>query len=63
MLLDPTVIIIGGGLAQAGQRLLQPLRDDLATRIRWRPPPPVIPAQLGAGAGRLGAAITAWRLP
>jgi glucokinase len=62
MLLDPELIVIGGGLAEAGDTLLGPLRAELASRITWRPPPRVTRAGLGASAGRLGAAIAAWRL-
>ncbi|MEV4313405.1 ROK family protein [Actinocrispum sp. NPDC049592] len=62
MLLDPAVIVIGGGLAEAGDTLMEPLRAELAARIAWRMPPRVVKAALGATAGRLGAAISAWRL-
>ncbi|GAB3889229.1 ROK family protein [Kibdelosporangium lantanae] len=62
MLLDPQLIVIGGGLAEAGDRLLTPLRDALTSRIAWRTPPPVVKAHLGAAAGRLGAAIAARQL-
>lgn len=62
MFLDPALIVIGGGLAEAGDTLLDPLRAELTARISWRPPPPVVKAALGATAGRLGAAISAWRL-
>jgi glucokinase len=62
MLLDPTLIVIGGGLAEAGDTLLEPLRTELAARIAWRPPPRIVRAALGTSAGRLGAAISAWRV-
>jgi glucokinase len=62
MLLDPALIVIGGGLAEAGDTLLDPLRSELTARIAWRLPPRVVKAALGASAGRLGAAIAAWRL-
>ncbi|MET0132494.1 MAG: ROK family protein [Kibdelosporangium sp.] len=62
MLLDPAVIVIGGGLAEAGDTLLTPLRTELASRIAWRLPPRVVRAELGTTAGRLGAAIAARRL-
>jgi glucokinase len=63
MLLDPALIVVGGGLAEAGDTLLEPLRAQLAARVTWRQPPRVVKAALGASAGRLGAAISAWRLP
>ena len=59
MLLDPALVVIGGGLAEAGERLLAPLREQLRSRIAWRQPPKVVKAALGASAGRLGAAICA----
>lgn len=61
MLLDPALIVLGGGLAEAGETLLAPVRAELAARLSWRVPPKVVKAALGASAGRLGAAISAWR--
>jgi len=62
MLNDPATIVIGGGLADAGDALLVPLRAELARRLVWRSAPPVMPARLGARAGRIGAARLAWQL-
>jgi glucokinase len=59
MMLDPALIVVGGGLSAAGEPLLEPLRAGLARRIRWRPPPPVELSPLGPRAGLLGAAILA----
>ena len=61
MLLDPAVIVIGGGLAEADAVLLDPLRAALAGRLAWRQPPPVVRSTLGAGGALLGAAILAFR--
>jgi glucokinase len=63
MLLDPALIVLGGGLAEAGETLLAPVRAELAARVSWRVPPRVVKAALGSSAGRLGAAICAWRSP
>ena len=55
--LDPEVIIIGGGIAQAGAALFDPLAEFLK-RIEWRPQGhhvQILPAALGNGAGTLGA--------
>lgn len=55
--LDPEVIIIGGGIAQAGSALFDPLAGFLA-KIEWRPQGQsvqIIPAALGDFAGTLGA--------
>ena len=55
--LDPEVIIIGGGIAQAGSALFDPLERFLE-KIEWRPQGQrvrIIPAALGDLAGTLGA--------
>jgi glucokinase len=59
--LDPEVIIIGGGIAQANDALFDPLRSEL-TKIEWRPgghAAEVRPAELGEWAGAIGAAKNA----
>jgi glucokinase len=61
-ILDPAVIVIGGGLIDAGDVLLDPVREALATLIEGggaRPAIPVLPAALGAGAGAVGAGLLA----
>jgi glucokinase len=62
LVMDPALVVLGGGLAGAGQALLGPLRDALAARLAWREPPPVVAGALGSSAGRLGAAMLAWRV-
>ena len=55
---DPEVVIIGGGIAQAGAALFGPLRQQL-DRFEWRPmghQVPVIAAALGEKASAIGAA-------
>ncbi|MCG0237731.1 MAG: ROK family transcriptional regulator [Firmicutes bacterium] len=56
--LNPSRILIGGGVAQAGDLLLEPLRRTLAQRTEGLLPGevPVEPIQLGADAGAIGAA-------
>lgn len=57
-LFDPEIIVLGGGIAQAGDALFAPLDAELA-RIEWRPGGhrvPVVPATLGEWAGAIGAA-------
>jgi glucokinase len=61
LVIDPPRIVIGGGLAQAGAALIDPLRDDLAARLAWRSAPPVEAGRLGPGAARRGAAELARR--
>jgi glucokinase len=56
--LDPAVVIIGGGIARAGETLFVPLQADL-DRFEWRPVGSrvsVVPARLGDLAGAYGAA-------
>jgi glucokinase len=58
---DPEVVIIGGGIAQAGPALFEPLRQYL-DQFEWRPmghTVPVIAAALGEKAGAIGAAYQA----
>jgi glucokinase len=57
-ILDPEAVIIGGGIAQAGEALFEPLRAELE-QIEWRPAGHMVrllPAQLGEWAGAIGAA-------
>jgi glucokinase len=61
MLLDPTTIVLGGGLSQAGDALVDPVRAELERRLTWRPAPALELSALGARAGQLGAAVLAWQ--
>lgn len=61
MLLDPALVVLAGGLAEAGDALVVPLRAALAERVTWRPAPRVEASPLGSRAGLHGAAILAWR--
>ena len=58
---DPEIVIVGGGIAQAGPALFEPVREYL-DRFEWRPmghQVPVIAAALGEKAGAIGAAYHA----
>jgi glucokinase len=60
-ILDPEVVIIGGGIAKAGPALFRPLKEDLA-RFEWRPGgrrARIVAARLGDRAGAFGAAWNA----
>jgi glucokinase len=61
LLLDPALIVIGGGLAQAGDLLLDPLRERLGDRLAFRPAPMVRASELGPDAGLLGAGLLGFR--
>ncbi|MBK3569107.1 MULTISPECIES: ROK family protein [unclassified Streptomyces] len=61
-LLDPRTIIIGGGLAEAGETLFTPLREAVEARITFQKLPTIVPAALGDTAGCLGAGLLAWDL-
>jgi len=58
-LLNPEVIIIGGGVGQAGDVLLNPIRETIAKRALKisAETVKVIPAQLGNSAGVVGASL------
>lgn len=58
-LFDPELIVIGGGLAEAGDTLLAPLRAALAGRLTFQRMPEMALAQLGDEAGCLGAGLLA----
>ncbi|MEU7135497.1 ROK family protein [Streptomyces sp. NPDC046261] len=61
-LLDPRTLIIGGGLAEAGDTLFAPLRAAVARRVTFQKLPLIVPAALGDAAGCLGAGLLAWDL-
>jgi glucokinase len=61
-LLDPSVFVIGGGLAEAGDTLFTPLKAAVDARIRFQTAPALVPAQLGDAAGCQGAGLLAWDL-
>ncbi|WP_055533448.1 ROK family protein [Streptomyces graminilatus] len=61
-LLDPRTLIIGGGLAEAGDTLLTPLRTAVQERLTFQKLPAITPAALGDTAGCLGAGLLAWDL-
>jgi len=60
-LLAPERIVIGGGLATAGEVLLTPLRQRLQALLAWQREPVIVAAILGDNAACLGAALLARR--
>jgi glucokinase len=61
VLLDPRRIVIGGGLAAAGDFLFEPLRDRVRKRLPFARAPEIVPAELGPDAGTRGMAVLTWR--
>lgn len=59
-LLNPEKIVVGGGVAQAGDWILKPMRQTLAARaMRGLGRIPIVPAALGPSAGLIGAGLLA----
>lgn len=61
-LFDPELFVLGGGLVEAGEVLLRPVRSafaDLVEGVEHRPPVGIVPATLGERAGAIGAALLA----
>ncbi len=62
VVLDPDVIVVGGGVAAAGELFLEPARRALAeagSAAEPRRPTPVVAAEFGPAAGIVGAALMA----
>ncbi len=59
--IGPRKVIIGGGVAQAGDLLLDPIRRTVTDRVHVMPVEQVaiVPAALGTNAGLIGAALWA----
>jgi predicted NBD/HSP70 family sugar kinase len=56
-LLDPPLIILGGGTAEAGYDLIAPVRERAAQELAREPH--IIPAELGSEAQLYGAIFSA----
>ncbi|MDP8977701.1 MAG: ROK family protein [Actinomycetota bacterium] len=60
--LDPEIVVVGGGVIETGERLLEPARRAYAPRVMGhdhRDLPAVVEARLGDDAGLVGAALIA----
>jgi glucokinase len=62
-LLDPDIVVVGGGvIAGTGEQLLERARDEIGSRlegVEHRPPTPVVAGEFGVFAGAVGAALFA----
>ncbi|MDG4822491.1 ROK family protein [Asanoa sp. WMMD1127] len=56
-LFDPAVVVVGGGLAEAGEQLLAPLAAGVRARLTFQREPALVRAALGDAAGCLGAGL------
>lgn len=58
-IISPDKVVIGGGVAQAGDLLFEPIRAELRRRVRTTAldPVEVVAAELGTLAGAIGAAV------
>lgn len=64
-ILGPERIVVGGGVAEAGEVLLGPIREAVRQRVTLVPRDQVevVPALLGSEAGAIGAALAAIESP
>ncbi len=62
VLCDPDLVVLGGGIAAAGDILFEPVRRTVAqrSRISGFDPANIVPAELGNDAGVYGAAALVW---
>ena len=58
-ILSPDRVVLGGGVAAAGELLFEPIRDEVARRVTTTSLDEVriVPAELGTWAGAIGAAV------
>ena len=57
--LDPDLVVVGGGVSEADDLLLAPARDSFRRSVEGlhhRPEVPIVPAALGGDSGAIGAA-------
>ncbi|MHA7155321.1 ROK family protein [Arthrobacter sp. TMN-50] len=61
-ILGTEAVVIGGGLAQAGEALFGPLRRQVEKNLSFHRHPVLLEARMGQDAGLIGAALRARRL-
>lgn len=57
VLLAPDLVVVGGGVGTVGEKLLAPLRQEVARRVFVSVPVEIVRAELGVRAGAIGAAL------
>jgi glucokinase len=60
LLMDPELILIGGGMGGSGAALLDPLARTVQAGLAWRPAPEILNGTFAGDAGRRGAGLLAW---
>jgi glucokinase len=61
LLMDPELILIGGGMAASGAAVLRPLSREVQAGLAWRRAPAISNGKFAGDAGRRGAGLLAWR--
>ncbi|MYW02309.1 ROK family protein [Streptomyces sp. SID3343] len=61
-MLDPSAVVLGGGIGRAGASLSRPLREELERRLTFQVMPRLLPARFADESGSLGAGLLAWDL-
>ncbi len=61
ILLDPVIVVLGGGVANSGPLLLAPLRSRVAALLPFDSAPDIVASHFADSAGRRGAAAAMWR--
>lgn len=57
VLLAPDRVVVGGGVGSTGEKLLEPIRHEVARRVFVSVPVEIVQAELGVRAGAIGAAL------
>jgi glucokinase len=57
VLLAPDLVVVGGGVGSVGEKLLAPMRQEVARRVFVSVPVEIVQAELGVRAGAIGAAL------
>lgn len=61
-ILGTETVVLGGGLAEAGEALFAPVIDRVDELLTFQPRPGIVPAELGQNAGLVGSGLKAREL-